>query len=204
MGIVLLSPTIKEGVINLPLIKFNFLSPTLSLSKYDYLIFTSKTAIEAINKIDPNWKKIPSLAVGIKTEKEILKFDGNPIFTGNGYGESLVPKILKEKNKNFLFIRGKEVANDLKTTLANEMSIDEVITYETLCEAPTIQLEGDLKIIFTAPSTVNCFFKNYQWKNSFTAIAIGETTKNAFTEEIEVLLPKETSIDSCIELARSL
>lgn len=204
MGIVLLSPTKKEGVINLPLIKFHFLSPDIKTSNYDLLIFTSKTAVESINKIDPNWKKIPSITVGQKTAKEVENFGGKVSFIGNGYGESILEEISNHKDKKILFIRGKEVANDLKEILKDEIVLDEAITYETQCTKPNLELEDDSVIIFTSPSTVKCFFENYKWRDSFKAVAIGETTKREFPLDLEVNIPKIPSFDECIKLAKNL
>lgn len=204
MNIVLLSPTKKKGVLNLPLIEFNFLSPKINFLKYDYLIFTSKTAVKAVNKISKEWTELPSLTVGEKTAKEVENSGGKVVFTGNGYGESLLPEILKYRDKKILFARGKDVASDLKEMVTDDVEIDEAILYETICKKQELVLGEDSVIIFTSPSTVNCFFENYQWKESYKAVAIGTTTAKELPKDLEIHIPDTTSFDECIKLANQI
>ncbi len=204
MGIVLLSPTKKEGVTNLPLIEFNFLSPFIDFLQYDYLIFTSKTAVQGAEKISKDWKRITALTVGVKTTKEVEKLGGKVLFTGNGYGESIVPEILKYKYNKILFIRGKEIANDLKEMVKNDVEIDEAIVYETVCKKQKRKIKDNSVIIFTSPSTVKCFFEQYDWKESYKAVAIGETTAKELPQTFKIYIPDTPTFDECIKLANSI
>ena len=204
MGIVLLSPTKKEGALSLPLIEFNFLSPNIEISEYDLLIFTSKTAVKGIDNITNQWKRLPSITVGEKTAKEVKKFGGLVSFIGNGYGDSIINEILKHKKKKLLFIRGKEVATNLKEITKKELPLNEIIVYETLCKKEGIKLEDSSIIIFTSPSSVKCFFKNYKWKDSYKAVAIGKTTAKELPADIKVYIPTTPTFEHCIDLAKRL
>ena len=68
-----------------------------------------------------------------------------------------------------------------------------------------INLNGNkrtFKIIFSSPSSVECFFKNYTWDESYKAVVIGKTTAKYLPSNVEYIISKETSIDVCIKLAK--
>ena len=49
----------------------------ISLNNYDVIIFTSKNAIEAIDYINKDWKKIPSYVISEQTAKLVKDLNGN-------------------------------------------------------------------------------------------------------------------------------
>jgi len=71
--IYLLTSEKYDEILNYPVIKINFFSPSNSFENIDYLIFTSKNGVRAINNITNKWKKIPSFAIGKATAREIEK-----------------------------------------------------------------------------------------------------------------------------------
>jgi len=206
MKIYLLTNDKYEGVLNYPVIKINFFSPSISFENIDYLIFTSKNGVRAINNITDKWKKIPSFAIGKATAREIEKLGGIVEFIANSsYGEDFAKEINQNyKNKTFLFLRPKEIVSDIKKYF-KENNLKEVIVYETLCNNPKVRLIKPAIVIFTSPSTVKCFSKINDFEN-ILPIAIGKKTKEALKEftKNSILISKTPSIKECIKLAKNI
>lgn len=68
---------------NIPLFKIVFYKQFISLKNYDALIFTSKNAINAIDRINKEWKKIPSYVISEQTAKLVKDYDGNLEYISN-------------------------------------------------------------------------------------------------------------------------
>ena len=196
-----------EGVDNLEVFGIKNIISDIDLSIYDALIFTSKNAIYSIDSFNKEWKEIPSYAIAPKTADIINKYNGNLQFTGvsshgNEFAKELIPKL---KNKKTLYIRALKTVSKLVDILKeNDINIDELIAYETTCLKNKKSLENDSIFIFTSPSSVECFFKNYKWHNSYKAITIGKTTSNYLPKNIDYIVSEKTSIDECIKLAKQL
>lgn len=79
-AIYLLSPLKKEGTITLPMIRFSLIEEVLDLSACDVLMFTSKQAVKSAEAINPDWKEIPSLAIGSATAKQIEELGGEVLY----------------------------------------------------------------------------------------------------------------------------
>jgi uroporphyrinogen-III synthase len=196
-----------EGVENLEVFGIENISSDVDLSIYDALIFTSKNAIYSINSFNKSWQKIPSYAIAEKTADIINKYGGNLVFTGlTSHGnEFAIELISKLKNKKVLYIRASKTVSKLVNILKdNTIDIDELIAYKTSCLQNKKVLENNSIFIFTAPSSVECFFKNYEWHNSYQAITIGKTTAEYLPKNINYILSEKTSIDECIKLAKQL
>jgi len=206
LPIYLLTNEKYEGVLNYPVIKINFFSPSISFENIDYLIFTSKNGVRAINNITDKWKKIPSFAIGKATAKEIEKLGGKIEFIAkSSYGEDFAKEINeKYQNKTFLFLRPKEIVSDIKKYF-KENHLIEIIIYETLCNNPKERLIKPAIVIFTSPSTVKCFSKVNDFEN-ILPIAIGKKTKEILKEftKNSILMPKNPSIKECIKLAKNI
>ncbi len=196
-----------EGVLNYPVIKINFLSPSLSFNGIDYLIFTSKNGVRAVNRLTDKWIKIPSLAIGKATAKEIEKFGGTLEYIAkSAYGDEFAKEITqKYKNKTFLFLRAKKIISPINEIFKNSSNIlKEIVIYETICNKPNEKLIKPSIIIFSSPSTVECFSKINSFEN-ITAIAIGKKTKNKLSKYIQnIFMPNKPSINECIKLASTL
>ena len=84
--------------------------------------------------------------------------------------------------------------------------LDEKIIYETACVAYTNENKPDKHaiIIFTSPSTIHCFLKNFDWDESYTAVVIGEATKKYLPVNARYEVADTPLIDSCIEKAKDL
>ena len=198
-----------EEIKNLPVIKINFFQKEIDLDSYDALIFTSKNGVRAIDKIDRNWIKKEIYSIGQGTSKEINKYNANLIFTAkNSYGDFFAQEIKdKLKNKKVLFLRAKKVTSKLNQILqVAQVDLREEIVYETTCRAcgKDEKPQKDSIIIFTSPSTVKCFLKNFTWNKSYTAVSIGKVTASIIPTYIDYKISNKQTISSCIELAKNL
>ncbi len=195
---------------NIPLINTVSIKKTIKLEKYDAIIFTSKNGVIHLNSMTTKWKSIPSYAISTQTAKEIKKFGGNLKFVGkekhgNEFALELVDLLCEYKR--IAYIGAKNIVSNLINVLIeNKIDCEHIPIYQTVCVeyAEKIDLPDDSIIIFSSPSTIECFFKNVNWKSSFTAISIGQTTKNFFPINIKPLISDNTTLQSCVQKALSL
>ncbi len=195
-----------ENIKNLPVIKINFFKKEIDLDPYNGIIFTSKNSVRAIDLIGQKWREKEIYSIGAGTSKEIKRYNVNPIYTAkNSYGDSFAQEIKEKlKGKRILFLRAKKVTSKLNHILKNSgVNLDEIVIYETICKEYKNE-EKPIKnsvIIFTSPSTVKCFLKNFIWDKSYRAVAIGKVTAKEIPQNIKVFYSKEQTIQSCIDKA---
>ena len=208
-AIYLLSPTAREGTIPLPMIRFETVAERIDFSSCDTLMFTSKQAVVTADSIDKRWKAFPCIAIGPATKKQIEALGGEVVyFPKEFYGESLSRDIADFfKERKLLYLRPKEVSFDSKGYLAKVgITLEEQIIYETGChyypaeEKP----EKGAVIIFTSPSTIHCFLKNFSWDESYTAVVIGRATRVHLPENAACVVADEPLISSCITKAQTI
>ncbi len=195
-----------EDVLNFPVIKIDFFSPSFSFLDVDFLLFTSKNGVRAVDRLTDEWKKIPSFAIGKATAREIEKRGGKVEYIAkSAYGDEFAKEInQKYQNKTFLFFRAKKLVSDIKELFVNN-NLKEIIIYETLCNKPESKVIKPSVVIFSSPSTVRCFGKVESFKN-IIPVAIGKKTKKElenFTKE-KIHMPQTPSIKECIETAKIL
>jgi len=207
--IYLLSPHACEDTIHLPMIHFSLHKIRLELDSYNLLMFTSKQAVISAEALNPKWKKIPCLAIGKATAKQIESLGAKVVHQPKSfYGVELSQDIIEKfKEKKILYLRPEVVSFDSKKFLSKAgMHIDEKVIYKTEC----ISYPHDEKpkkgaiIIFTSPSTIHCFLKNFGWDNSYSAVVIGETTKVHLPPNAKYVVADRPLIVSCIEKAKHL
>ena len=207
--IYLLSPTPREGTIHLPIIRFSLLPTTIDFSKCDTLMFTSKQAVKSAEALNTEWKKYPCIAIGSATAKEIEALGGKVDYQPKSfYAETLSQDIIAQfHDKKILYLRPKEVSFDSKFFLAKAgIELQEQIIYETSC----IGYEKKEKpgknavIIFTSPSTIHCFLKNFEWDESYTAVVIGKATKRHLPIHARCEVSDRPNIDACILKANEI
>ncbi len=208
-AIYLLSPTPKEGTIALPMIDFSVTAESIDFSQSDTLIFTSKQAVVTADKIDPSWKNYPCIAIGPATKKQIEDLGGEVIYYPRSfYGETLSQDIAEFfRNKKLLYLRPKEISFDSKSFLKKEgITLQEQIIYETSCINYTLKEKPSKNaiIIFTSPSTIHCFLKNFDWNESYTAVVIGKATKVHLPKNVEYVVADEPLINACINKAKEI
>ena len=208
-AIYLLSPTPKKGTIALPVIDFSITATSIDFSQSDTLIFTSKQAVVTADKIDLSWKNYPCIAIGSATKKKIEDLGGKVIYHPKSfYGESLSHDIAQFfRNKKLLYLRPKEISFDSKGFLKKEgIVLHEQIIYETSCIKYTLEEKPskDAIIIFTSPSTIHCFLKNFVWDESYVAVVIGKATKVHLPVSANYVVAATPLIASCIEKAKEI
>lgn len=205
--IYLLSNQKYQEVENLEVFKIEYLPSKIDFSKYDALIITSKNSIYSLNSFNKEWKSIPCYAIADKTAEVIEQEGGIIEFVGlSGHGNDFANEILPlVKNKKVLYIRAEKVVSNIFQTLKdNSIDIEQVITYKTVCnEQLDKKIEDNATIIFTSPSSIDCFFKKYTWKPSYKAIVIGHTSAKYMPKDIIFEVSSKTSIKECIKLAQN-
>lgn len=191
---------------NIPVIKIETLKIDIDFSKYDAVIFTSKNAIYSLNSYTQEWKKKSLYIIAPQTAKVASDLGGKIKFVskekhGDKFAQELIPIL---KNKKVLYIRGSKIVSNLVDMLnTNGVVCDEAIVYQTVCVKfqKKIKLPKKSVIIFSSPSTIECFLKNADWDDSYKAISIGHTTKNYFPTYITPVIAETTSLDSCVKKA---
>lgn len=205
--IYLLNEQKHEDVENLEVFQIEYIKSDIDLKKYDALVFTSKNGVKAINSFNQDWKNIPSYAIAQKTANTIMKLGGGVEFIGNsGHGNDFAYELKNVlKDKKVLYVKALKTVSNLPNILKeNGIFLDEIIAYKTSCKKSNIILEEDSIFIFTSPSSVECFFKQYLWKNSYKAIVIGKTTAEFLPSNINYEISSQTSVEECIKLAKQL
>jgi uroporphyrinogen-III synthase len=198
-----------KDIVHLPIFQINFLKFDCDISNYEALIFTSKNAIESLDNIDLDWKDTPSYAISDKTAQKLQKLNSNIVFNakaqdGNEFANKLVPLL---KNKKALYIRAKNVVSKLETILQNaNIECDSIVSYETTCNNYLSKNAPELGsvIIFSSPSSVDCFCKNFTLDNSYKIVVIGETTAQRLPANTSYKIADEKSLASCIKIAKTL
>lgn len=207
--IYLLSPLKKEGTISLPMISFALVAKEIVFADCDTLMFTSKQAVTSADAIDKNWKKYPCIAIGKATKKRIEALGGKVSFAPKEfYAKSLAKNIQEQfSDKKILYIRPKEVSFDSKGYLErNGIKLEEQILYETSCVSYGLKEKPQKNaiIIFTSPSTIKCFFENFEWDESYLAVIIGKSTQKHLPKSCLYFVADEPRIDACIAKALHL
>ena len=207
-NIVLLNDVKVKGAKNLPIFKINYLKQNIDLKKFDALIFTSKNGIYAIDSFNKDWQGMPSYCIAKMTANVVSKCNGKVEFVGkkshgNEFAKELIPLL---KHKKALYIRAKKTVSKLATILdENGVDIHELVAYETICNDEKFETPLDNSvIIFTSPSSVECFFKRFHWNESYKAIIIGKTTAKYMPDYIDYQISDTQSVESCVNLALSL
>ncbi len=207
-NIVLLSDLKYDKVINLPLLKIEYIPSSIDLTQYDALIFTSKNAIYSIDSFNQEWKNIPSYCIAPKTATAVEAYAGKIAFIGksshgNSFAKELIPILT---SKRCLYICAQKTVSSLVEILQdNSVDIESLVTYKTACSEKYFEKpKPNSIIIFSSPSTVECFFKRFNWDDTYKAVVIGKTTAKYLPENIDFVTSKNQSIDACIELAKTL
>ncbi len=206
--IFLFSKTSHPDVTHIPILNTLFLQPSIDFKNYDAIVLTSKQAVTALEKISPEWKKVPALSIASKTEAMVKEAGGILLDRGDGYGDSLDDIIAnKYADLRWLYPRQKVVASNFKERVKERgIVIDDVIVYETSCNEACrdVTLPEEAILIFTSPFTIECFLKFYTFRSTYQVIAIGKTTAKVLPKEVKFVMPDTPNVDSCVSLAMKL
>ena len=182
-------PKGEATIINFPLIEtkaINFQFPN-PVEKYDWIIFTSKNAVEPFfNKAGKTSNKIA--AIGKSTSEELKSFGYNVEYTGKGYSAVYFLRELKtiiNKNQRILLALGNLTPDTLQKNLSSENIVERVNVYKTqkttnINSSVINRINEDRYgvILLTSPSATDHLFSLFP-KKSLRIISIGETTTKA-------------------------
>jgi len=207
--IYLLSNKKYNGAKNLPVIITKNFALNIDISSYEALIFSSKNGVLALESSGIEWRDIPAYSIGSGTSSIIKELGGNLVYEAkNSYGDSFANEIKDYlEGKRALFLRAKVVSSNLNTILKESgVLLDEYIIYETLCndcESLEKPKKGSV-IIFSSPSTIECFFRCFEWDSSYKAVVIGKVTASYMPKGVDFSLCDEPNLPSCIKKARDI
>ncbi|MFT7860515.1 MAG: uroporphyrinogen-III synthase [Sulfurimonas sp.] len=207
--IYLFSTTPHPDTIHINSLDTKFFTPDIDFSNYDYLIITSKQVAKALQNYDKNsYIDKAALCVSSQTAKSFEALGGKVLQEGSGYGTDL-KNLIKNypKETKWLYLRAKEIASDFAAQVVQEgYSVDEKIVYESACsdEITQVRVEDDATLIFTSPSSVKCFLKVQQIKPTHKVVVIGRTTAKSLPENTKFVISSETTISSCVKIAKTL
>jgi len=188
------------------MIEFKIVAESIDFSGVDTLMFTSKQAVKVADSITKKWREFDSIAIGPATKKEILELGGRVIFQPkNFYGKELAGDILKHfKDRKILYLRPKKITFDSRGFLKRYgIELKEQIIYQTECKSypKDAKPESGSIIVFTSPSTIECFLRNFGWDSSLKAVVIGKSTLEHLPPNIDYKIAPTPSINECIDVA---
>lgn len=193
-------------VIHIPILSIRFLTPDIDFDLYNGIIVTSKQAAQALKFYAPDWNALKVVCVGESTASVMKELGARNVEIANGYGMSIV-EVLSLHEGKWLYLRPKMIASSWPAR-ARELGIeiDEVIIYETTCndEMGKIKIDQNGVLIFTSPSSVNCFSKKVDILPTHDVVVIGTTTQKALPCGVKSLLSAEASVISCVQVARKI
>jgi uroporphyrinogen-III synthase len=191
------------------MIDFRLIAKEIDYQNCDTLMFTSKQAVQSAENIDPEWKKLPTIAIGAATAKMIESLGGDVIYHPDFfYGKVLAQDILEHfRERSVLYLRPQIISFDSKVYLAKSgYDLKEQIIYETYCQSysPDDRPPQGAIIIFTSPSTIHCFLDAFGWESSYTAVVIGEATVEHLPKGCDYHIADTPLIDACVAKAQIL
>jgi uroporphyrinogen-III synthase len=207
--IYILSDKQIDGAESISLIQFDYKRVSIDIDKYDAIIFTSRNGVNSLDKIDPSgkWKSKDIYSIGSATTLAIESFGAEIAYQAKKYYADDFSKelTLLLKNKKTLYPRAKVVVSSLVDELrGSSIDIDDIVTYETYCNDKQIELQKGSAIIFSSPSTIECFFRLYEWDSSFVAIAIGTKTAEYIPSHIKYYISSQQTLQASVEYAKEL
>jgi len=197
-----------EGLIHVPILSIHFLTPLINFVDYDGIIVTSKQGALALKHYSPDLGRVHVVCVGEATAHAMKQLGAVHVTIADGYGDAIFDAIkTNQQQKKWLYCRPKMIASSWPARAREEgMIIDEVILYETACNAEMEESEiaDNGVLIFTSPSSVECFLKHYELLPTHSIVVIGTTTQKALPFGIPSTLSERTSVESCVEKGRKL
>ncbi len=136
-NIFVLSDTCVQGAQNLPVIETIPIEPSVDISSFDALIFTSKNSVKHLDNFTGQWRTIPAYAISSQTAKEIEQKKGLVVFVGKkGHGDQFAKELIPLlKGKKTAFIGAKKIVSDLVNILQTQGIVcDHIAVYETRCK----------------------------------------------------------------------
>ncbi len=191
------------------MIDFRLRASAIDYQGCDTLMFTSKQAVESAETIDPEWKRLPAIAIGAATARTIETLGGTVLYhPASFYGRELAADVLERfRDRRVLYLRPRTVSFDSRNFLARAgYTLQEQVIYETFCrEHPdSAKPEAGAIVIFTSPSTIHCFLERFGWEASYTAVVIGRATREHLPEGADYVVAETPLIDACVQAAKTI
>lgn len=187
----------------------------LDLREFNSLIFTSKNAILSLMHNAQKypemqiWKTIPSYVIGKSTAKTLQDLGGTLAYISpHSYGEEFA-NFLSSKlspSSSILYLRAKTTASSLDELLRDRgFKLDSQIAYHSRAKklASIHKPPKNAILLFTSPSAYRFFLQNFEWDESYTAIALGKTTFQSFDLNISKRISPIQDIKKSIKLLQS-
>lgn len=209
MQIYLLNERKFQGVQNLVLNEIVYYDFTIDLNEFDALIITSKNALKALEKS----KNVLNLelkiyAVGQSTANFASKLGfKNVNFPKKSYANELVKEFCSElKGQKCLYLRAKKIASNLNTDLrALGVDLTEIIVYENIDKAlKDFKLIQPCIFIFSSPSSVENFLKNFKFHPKDTIIALGQSTASKLKAYENLIICEKQNLNDCVAMAKNI
>jgi uroporphyrinogen-III synthase len=207
--IYLFSTSSHPDAISINSLDIELLNPRIDFSEYDYLIITSKQTSNALEKFyNKSYTSTKALCISEKSAEAFEKIGGEVLEMGSGYGDNLVDIIQKyPKDTKWLYLRAEIVASDfVQVSIENGYKIDEKVVYRSKCsqEIKDFSLNDEATLIFTSPSSVECFLLKHKFGANHKVIVIGTSTAKALPKGIDFKLSNLRTIQSCIDLSKKI
>ncbi len=209
LPIYLFSVSSHPDAIHINSLSVTFFKPDIDFKNVDYLILTSKQAVKALKQYPKeDFLDKKALCISKATAAAYEAMGGEVLQTGRGYGDTLADAIASyPKETRWLYLRAEVVASNFAEQLRSQgYSIDEAVVYKSECSQEILQAEvpKEAILIFTSPSSVNCYLQTHSLYSSQKIIVIGKTTKKALPNGMSSILSPNTTIESCIQIAKNL
>ncbi|MEA3522715.1 MAG: uroporphyrinogen-III synthase, partial [Campylobacterota bacterium] len=106
---------------HIPVITIEFLHVSLNITQYDALVITSKQALEALEKYNPDWKNIPIIAISKPTADKAQSMGAKLLHVGEGYGKDLYKIIQSDfSDLKLCYARAEIIVSDFASKLREE------------------------------------------------------------------------------------
>lgn len=207
--IFIISDSKVQDAKNITLSNIEYLNFQIDFHSYDALVITSKNALKALDIKTDLWKEKELYTISGESAAEAGRLGAKRVHVSKGnHGKEFAQEICsKLQKKEVLYIRGEKVAFDIANELRTKgIKCDSLIVYKNSFLKPTFlpDLPNNAKIIFPSPSSVENFLKVFEWKDSYTAIAIGKTSYEALPNFMRSYISDETSFVSCVKKAKEI
>lgn len=197
--------------------KLYFYDFYINLDDFNAVIFTSKNAFKSCIKNNINLANKEIYCIGKQCAEYILSFGYKVYYYGKtSHASEFKYELLNLlKDKKCVYFKAFKIISDLDEFLAkNNINITSINCYENIrLEKALDKNKKEFKIgikdvdilIFLAPSGVRDFYHHFK-TFSKNIIAIGQSTKKELVSFgiNNVLTPKETSVNACVDLARQI
>ena len=208
-SIYLFSISSHKDAIHINPLEITFFTPEIDFLHVDYFILTSKQAVKALqNYPKESYINKKALCISKATAKAYEDIGGEVLAVGKGYGDTLTQEIKKHpKNTKWLYPRAEIIASDFTDVLQKQgYIIKESIVYKSECSKKILHVKvpKNAVLIFTSPSSVKCYLQNHTFLQTQDIVVIGKTTAKTIPQDIKYTLSNDTTVQSCIEIAKKM